>query len=71
MAKTLKCIFLISAGLSILIGLFFRPEHPHFWWERLPASDAIFGFLGCILLVVGSKVLGHHWLQKDEDYYSD
>jgi len=71
MAKTLKCIFLISAGLSILIGLFFRPEHPHFWWERLPASDAIFGFLGCILLVVGSKVLGHRWLQKDEDYYSD
>ena len=71
MAKTLKCIFLISAGLSILLGLFFRPEHPHFWWEKIPAFDAIFGFLGCIFIVVGSKVLGHRWLQKDEDYYSD
>ena len=71
MAKTLKYLFFISIGLSILIGLFFRPEHPHFWWERIPAFDAIFGFLGCILIVVGSKALGHHWLQKDKDYYSD
>jgi hypothetical protein len=71
MAKTLKYIFLICAGLSILLGLFFRPEHPHFWWEKIPAFDAIFGFLGCILIVVGSKALGHHWLQKDENYYSD
>lgn len=71
MAKTLKYIFLISAGLSILIGLFFRPEHPHFWWERIPVFDAIFGFFGCILIVAGSKALGHHWLEKDEDYYSD
>ena len=71
MAKTLKYVFLICAGLSILLGLFFRPEHPHFWWEKIPAFDAIFGFLGCILIVVGSKALGHHWLQKDENYYSD
>lgn len=71
MAKTLKYIFLICAGLSILLGLFFRPEHPHFWWEKIPAFDAIFGFLGCILIVIGSKALGHHWLQKDENYYSD
>ena len=71
MAKTLKYIFLISTGLVILLGLFFRPEHPHFWWERIPAFDAIYGFFGCILIVVGSKALGHKWLQKDEDYYSD
>jgi len=70
MAKILKYIFLIGIGLSILIGLFFRPEHPHFWWEKLPAFDAIFGFVGCILIVLGSKALGHHWIQKDEDYYN-
>lgn len=71
MAKSLKYILLISIGLCILIGLFFRPENPHFWWERIPAFDAIFGFFGCILLVVGTKALGHHWLHKDEDYYGD
>ncbi len=71
MARALRYIFFIGIGLSILVGLFLRPEHPHFWWERIPASEAIFGFLGCILLVVGSKFLGHRWLQRYEDYYSD
>lgn len=55
----------------MVMGLFFRPERPHFWWEKVPAFDAAFGFLGCILLLIGSKALGHKWLQKDEDYYSD
>jgi len=71
MAKTLKYILFITVGVSMLLGAFFRPEHPHFWWEKIPAFDAIFGFLGCILIVLGSKALGHHWLQKEEDYYSD
>ena len=69
MGKTLKYIFFISCGVSILLGLFFRSEHPHFWWEKIPAFDAIFGFLGCIVIVLGSKALGHHGIQKDEDYY--
>jgi len=71
MAKRLKCVFLIGSGLSILLGLFFRPEHPHFLWEKIPVFDAIFGFFGCILIVLGSKALGHHGIQKDEDYYND
>ena len=71
MGKTLKFIFFISCGASMLIGLFIQHEHPHFWWEKIPFFDAIFGFLGCILIVIGSKALGHHWLQKDEDYYND
>ena len=71
MSKTLKYIFFISIGLSIVLGILFRHENPHFWWEKIPVFDAVFGFLGCILIVVGSKALGHHWLQKDEDYYRD
>jgi hypothetical protein len=71
MAKILKYVFLIGIGLSILLGLFFRPEHPHFWWEKIPFFDAIFGFFGCIVIVLGSKALGHHGIQKDEDYYND
>ncbi|RLB31202.1 MAG: hypothetical protein DRG87_03035, partial [Deltaproteobacteria bacterium] len=64
-------LLIISIGLSMVIGLFFRPEHPHFWWEKIPVFDAIFGFFGCILIVLGSKALGHHGIQKDEDYYHD
>jgi hypothetical protein len=69
MSRTLRYIFFASIGLSILLGLFFRPEHPHFWWEKIPVFDAVFGFFGCIVIVVGSKAMGHHGIQKDEDYY--
>ena len=68
MGKTLKYLFFISIGISILIGLFI-PHKAHFWWEKIPAFDAIFGFLGCIVIVLGSKALGHKGIQKDEDYY--
>ncbi len=71
MIKMVKSALIISIGISVIIGLFFRPEHPHFWWEKIPAFDAIFGFLGCVLIILGSKALGHHWLQKGEDYYND
>jgi hypothetical protein len=71
MKRIWKYALMISIGVSMVIGLFFRPEHPHFWWEKIPIFDAVFGFFGCILIVLGSKALGHHWLQKDEDYYRD
>jgi hypothetical protein len=71
MIRIVKYILITSIGLSMLAGIFFRPEHPHFWWEKIPAFDAIFGFLGCIVIVLGSKALGHHGIQKDEDYYHD
>lgn len=69
--KFLKWTFIISLIVSISAGLFFQTEHAHFWWEKVPVFDAIFGFLGCILLMIGSKALGRHWLQKKEDYYND
>ncbi len=56
-------------GVFMLMGFFIHPEHPHFFWEKIPAFDAIFGFLGCILIVLGSKALGHNGIQKHEDYY--
>jgi hypothetical protein len=55
----------------MLLSWFFRPEHPHFWWEKIPMFDAFYGFLGCIIIVLGSKWLGHHGIQKNEDYYND
>ena len=71
MVRIFKYLFFISIGLSVLIGLFLPHEHVNFWWEKIPAFDAIFGFVGCVLIVFVSKALGHHWLQRNEDYYDD
>jgi uncharacterized membrane protein len=61
------CLFLsITAGFFVHLNL--RPE-VHFFWERLPVFSAIYGFIGCIVIILGSKAIGHFWLQKKEDYY--
>jgi hypothetical protein len=36
---------------------------------EFPAFHAIYGFVGCFLMVFVVKFLGHHWLMKEEDYY--
>ena len=39
--------------------------------ENVPAFWTIFGFLGCVVLVVVSKSYGHFGVSKREDYYSE
>ena len=41
------------------------------WWHHVPGFYGWLGFLGCIGIIVGSKLLGRKWLQKDERYYDD
>lgn len=69
MVKILKNLFYISLVLSLIIGLFIHPDHAVFWWEKIPGFYAVYGFIGCVLIVLVSKELGHYWLQKPEDYY--
>lgn len=66
---------LITAILAILFCLdphaFYIFDHPHFifLWDKMPALHSLFGFIGCVLIIVVSKALGHYWLMKEEDYY--
>ena len=62
----------VSLAVGLLAGVLvhhFHLAHPHFVWEELPVFSAIYGFIGCIVIIVVSKALGHYWLQKEEDYY--
>lgn len=67
--KILKNLFIISLVLFLIISLFVHTEHAIFWWEEIPGFYAIYGFIGCVLIVIVSKALGSYWLQKPEDYY--
>ena len=44
-------------------------SHGEFLWSHILGFFAIFGFVGCMAIVVVSKLLGHYWLQRKEDYY--
>lgn len=39
--------------------------------ENVPGFWTLFGFLGCVVLVVVSKSYGHLWVSKREDYYGE
>jgi len=71
--KILKMAFYISLALIALIEIavvyVFHLGHGYFWFENLPAFGSIYGFISCVLLIIGSKFLAKHWLMKKEDYY--
>jgi len=70
-----KSLFRVLYGvlfLTVVAGIwvhFFSDPEVHFLWEAFPAFSALYGFIGCIVIIMGSKAIGHYWLQKKEDYY--
>jgi hypothetical protein len=75
MRITGKYLFRIFYGvlvLSVLGGFlvhFYLDPHLFFSWQSLPIFPALYGFVGCVIIILGSKALGHFWLIRKEDYY--
>ena len=65
---TFIAIIIIS---SVILDILFLTEHEDggFWWSHILGFSLLFGFIGSVILVVGSKLLDHHWLGRKEDYY--
>ena len=69
----------VRVGIAVLVLLVLldaipaivEKEHAHTAAERLPACWAVFGLLGCLLLVLISKTLGHLGVSTREDYYDE
>ena len=70
--RHLFLLLYVCLAAGVLAGVlvqYFHLAHHYFWWEEIPVFSAIYGFVGCVVIIVASKALGHHWLQKEEDYY--
>lgn len=46
-------------------------EHAHTQAEHLPGFWAVFGFVGCAVLILLSKAFGHAGIMQREDYYDE
>ncbi|RLG32459.1 hypothetical protein DRN98_05260 [Methanosarcinales archaeon] len=68
--KLYYVILIISVIAGVLHDVMAHHE-VHFVWDKIPAFHAIFGFLGCFVLIFLSKTLGHYLLMRREDYYDD
>ena len=64
-------IYLLSLVLSLILHpLLLRSGklHHHFSFQDLPQFFAVFGFIGCVLLILIAKGMGF-FIVTDEDYY--
>ena len=66
-----KLIYAVGLSLVLALGIMAHPAKVDYVWEKLPIFEAGFGFFGCLVILFGSKALGHLFLQKKEDYYDD
>jgi hypothetical protein len=66
--KRLHWVALTIITIITLIAQYSVEEHHH-WWDVIPAFYAIYGFIGCLLIVVVSKWFGKRIAFRNEDYY--
>ena len=58
-------------GVSVVVELLMPhdADYAAHWWSGIPAFYALFGFVGCVVIILFSKALGKWFLQQGEDYY--
>lgn len=69
----------VRVGIAVLVLLVLldaipaivEKEHAHTAAEHIPGFWAAFGLLGCLVLVLISKTLGHLGVSTREDYYDE
>ncbi|MGO8677544.1 MAG: hypothetical protein ACLQVX_16940 [Limisphaerales bacterium] len=67
-------VWVCAAALALLVlwdVALVDKSHAHTAIERLPAFWALFGFIGCALIIILSKWYGHAGIMTREDYYDE
>lgn len=66
--KMLRVFYAICIGLVIVDFIVHR--HIYHDWENIPAFYAVYGFVGCVVLVLIAKEM-RKFLMRKEDYYDE
>ncbi len=68
--KNIFYILLILVALSdVAIRQFSGHAAEHFFGDKIWAFWSLFGLIGCLILIIICKGIGHAFLMKKEDYY--
>ena len=64
-------VFIAVFILSVLLDFLGRSGEGHggLLEFHVPGLFALFGFIACVAIIVISKLIGHYWLQRKENYY--
>ncbi|KZY65709.1 hypothetical protein A3737_35850, partial [Oleiphilus sp. HI0065] len=61
--------FYVICGL-LVVADFVVHRHIYHEWEKIPAFYAIYGFVGCVVLVLIAREM-RKFLMRGEDYYDE
>jgi len=71
----MKKIHWIILGLVLLLTLVlefvFLADYDSHWWNAIPGFYAIFGLIGCIVLVYTATFISKKIVNRDLDYYDN
>jgi hypothetical protein len=71
----LKAVKRVCIAVLVLLAaadiLLVSNDEAHTAAEHFPAFWSVFGFVGCVLIIVLSKWFGHLGIMTREDYYED
>lgn len=71
----LKTVIRVCCGLLALLVLadiiLVDKEHAHTAVEHLWGFWSVFGFVGCVVIIIVSKWFGHAGIMQREDYYDE
>ena len=69
-----RVVWICAVALVALVAAdacLVNKEHAHTSLEKYPLFWAVFGFVGCVLIIVLSKWFGHAGIMTREDYYDE
>jgi len=69
-ALTLVCIAVLVL-LALTDIIFVGNDEAHTPVEHIPAFWSLFGFFGCVVIIIASKWFGHAGIMVREDYYEE
>lgn len=71
--KKKKLWIFFGIVLVVVVALdFYSPQvtsHLYFWWQKIPGFDAIYGLVGCLVLMLFAKKVLYPLFSRREDYY--
>jgi hypothetical protein len=73
----LKTVIWVSCAVLVLVVVLdaipavVDKEHAHTAAEHWAGFWAVFGFIGCVVIILFSKWFGHLGIMTREDYYED
>ena len=59
----------VVLALLVISDFFIDKSEAHTRMEHLPGFWSLFGFLSCVIIIIGSKWYGHLGIMTREDYY--